>query len=82
MVVLPFQFAALLVVIFILEIAAGIAGFVMKGQVDDWIEDYMTKSMKDGNKVWDDVQKDVSSVKFLRNFLTSKMYACCNHPKI
>ena len=64
MVVLSFQFAALLVVIFILEIAAGIAGFVMKGQVDDWIEDYMTKSMKDGNKVWDDVQKDVSSVKF------------------
>lgn len=51
-------FAALLVVIFILEIAAGIAGFVMKGQVDDWIEDYMRKSMIDGNKVWDDVQKD------------------------
>ena len=32
----------------------------MKGRVNDFIDDYMERTMKDGNKVWDDVQKDVS----------------------
>ena len=43
-----------------LEIAAGIAGFVLRGKVDDFVEDYMDKTLKDRNKVWDEVQKDVS----------------------
>ena len=68
----------MLVVIFILEIAAGIAGFVMKGQVNDWIEDYMTKSMKDGNKVWDDVQKDVCIHAKYGDFFFLSYFCVCN----
>ena len=55
-----FQFGVLLTVIFILEIAAGIAGFVLRGKVEGYVEDYMDRTLKHKNKVWDEVQKDVS----------------------
>jgi CD63 antigen len=51
-------FAVLLIIIFILEISAGIAGFVLKNKVKGYVEEYMGKTMKDGNKVWDEVQTD------------------------
>lgn len=51
-------FAVLLVIIFILEIAAGIAGFVLRGKVEHYVEEYMDKTLAGDNKVWDTVQKD------------------------
>lgn len=51
-------FAGLMVIIFIMEIAGGIAGFVMKGKVQDSVEKYMEKTLKEKNRVWDEVQKD------------------------
>lgn len=52
-------FAVLLTIIFILEIAGGIAGFVLKGKVGDTVTKYMGQTMDNNNtKVWDEVQKD------------------------
>lgn len=51
-------FAVLLIIIFILEIAGGIAGFVLKGKVKGVVEGYMSDTLKRGDKVWDEVQKD------------------------
>jgi len=51
-------FAVLLILIFIMEISAGIAGFVLKNKVRGYAEEYMSKTMKDGNKVWNEVQTD------------------------
>ena len=56
----------LLTVIFILEIAAGIAGFVLRGKVEGYGEEYMDRTLKNKNKVWDEVQKDVSIDNSLR----------------
>lgn len=51
-------FAVLLFIIFVLEIAAGIAGFVLRGKVEHYVEDYMDKTLANNDKVWDTVQKD------------------------
>ncbi|KAL4217389.1 cd63 antigen [Mactra antiquata] len=50
-------FAGLLIFIFILEIAGGIAGFVLKGKVEETVEGYMKDNIKNNASVWDDVQK-------------------------
>lgn len=51
-------YAVLLVIIFILEISGGIAGFVLKDKATGMVKEYMEKSLKNDNKVWDEVQKD------------------------
>lgn len=49
-------FAGLLVIIFIMEIAGGIAGFVLKGQVEETVEKYMKENIQKNATVWDKVQ--------------------------
>lgn len=51
-------FAGLLVIIFILEIAGGIAGFVLRGKVKDSVEKYMKKNIDKNVTAWDKVQED------------------------
>uniref|UniRef100_K1Q8Q8 CD63 antigen n=1 Tax=Magallana gigas TaxID=29159 RepID=K1Q8Q8_MAGGI len=60
-----FQYAVLLVIIFILEISAGIAGYVYHGEVETEVKKMMTetqaeytKSGGDKAKVWDTIQKE------------------------
>lgn len=76
-------FAVLLVVIFVLEIAAGIAGFVLRGRVEGFVEDYMDKTLKNNNKVWNEVQKDFKccGVKNYTDWIDANMTvpsACCD----
>lgn len=62
-----FQFSILLVLIFILELAAGISGYVLKGETQDLLKKSLTNTMADyGNKdhvditvAWDTVQLNV-----------------------
>lgn len=66
--VLCLQFAALVGVIFIIEMGAGIAGFVLKGKVKGFVNTEMKDSMtnyKNGNSAgvtltWDQTQQNVS----------------------
>ncbi|KAL3855756.1 hypothetical protein ACJMK2_014959 [Sinanodonta woodiana] len=57
-------YAVLLTIIFILEIAGGIAGFVLKGKVQTSVENLMNHSLDEQIKnhppkgIWDDVQKE------------------------
>ncbi|XP_053386083.1 CD63 antigen-like, partial [Mercenaria mercenaria] len=51
-------FAGLLIIIFIMEIAGGIAGFVLKGQVEKTVEKYMKDNIKKNATVWDKLQKE------------------------
>ncbi|WAR11453.1 CD63-like protein [Mya arenaria] len=52
-------FSALLIFIFILEISAGIAGYVYKSQVESYVEKYMKESIgKNNTKAWETVQKE------------------------
>lgn len=57
-------FATLLILVFILELSAGIAGYVLRGQAADLIETKMRTSMEQYNKseeiktVWDTLQID------------------------
>lgn len=58
-------YAVLLVIIFILEISAGIAGYVYHGEVETEVKKMMTetqaeytKSAGDKAKVWDTIQKE------------------------
>lgn len=53
-------FSSLLIFIFILEIAAGIAAYVYRNQVQTVVEDYMTKTISNPNiDVWNAIQKDL-----------------------
>jgi CD63 antigen len=60
-----FQFAILLCLIFILEIAGGVAGYIMKDDVYDMLETRMNSTLKSYNssdivkKTWNIVQHDV-----------------------
>lgn len=61
------QFVALLVLIFILEFAAGISGYVLKGATEEYLKGSMEESMKHYNdtatneatEIWDLVQNKV-----------------------
>lgn len=67
-----FQFSALLVLIFILELAAGISGYVLNESTGKFLHDKLTKSMNDYQfnptaenvtivtKTWDVIQRSVS----------------------
>ncbi|CAG2238368.1 CD63 [Mytilus edulis] len=53
-------FAGILVIIFICEMAAGIAGFIYKDKVDEQISKLMKESIKDGKALddWNKVQQE------------------------
>ncbi|XP_052080053.1 CD63 antigen-like [Mytilus californianus] len=53
-------FAGILIIIFICEMAAGIAGFIYKDKVDGEISKLMKETIKDGKALedWDKVQKE------------------------
>ncbi|KAL5005687.1 hypothetical protein ScPMuIL_016845 [Solemya velum] len=82
-------FAVLLGLIFVLEIAGGITGFVLKNQVLDGVKDLMRESEKNykpGN-VWDKVQKDFNccGIEDYKSWADSKAFngtelpnSCCN----
>jgi len=63
---LTMTFAVCLAIIFVLEIAGGIAGFVMRDQLEEEVENVLTKAMKnyggtghDGvTKTWDKMQEE------------------------
>jgi CD63 antigen len=52
--------AVILIIIFICELAAGIAGFIYKDQVDTEVKDLMIKTINSGdaNADWDKVQEE------------------------
>lgn len=62
-----FQFSALLVLIFILELAAGIAGYVLEDQAEAIIKGKMLHNLPfyanttEIREAWDFIQKDVSN---------------------
>lgn len=53
-------FAVILIIIFICELAAGIAGFIYKNKVDEGVQDLMNKTIKDqsANDDWNKVQQE------------------------
>lgn len=63
--IIVLQFAALITIILICELGAGIAGYVLRGKVETWLTDGMKDSMnnydeKDGvTATWDKVQQEV-----------------------
>lgn len=82
-------FAALLTLIFILELAAGIAAFVRRDEVVKVLGDSMNKTMEDYNKTqsstdfWDGLQKDEKccGVRSFTNWTDTIKYiptSCCN----
>ena len=62
------QFAGLLLVIFGMELAGGITGYVLQGDVEDMLRSTVNNSMfkyphnKEIMKTWDIMQHDVSTV--------------------
>jgi len=62
------QFACLLLVIFGMELAGGITGYVLQGDVEDMLQSTVNNSMykylhnKEITKTWDIMQHDVSTV--------------------
>lgn len=59
------QFATLMVLVFVLELAGGISGYVLRSHATTIVADNMKESMaqynssKDIALLWDEVQKDV-----------------------
>lgn len=60
------QFSTLLILIFILELAAGIAGYALRNQTTSYLTGTLTESMQDyklssdTTYMWDLIQKEVS----------------------
>lgn len=64
-------FSILLILVFILELSAGISGYVLRNQTINLIDDSLTNSMqhyKNGSveiqTIWDEIQIDVSLLNF------------------
>lgn len=63
-----FQFSTLLILVFILELAAGIAGYALRDTTTDFLTDKLTESLDSYNVsgdgevtvMWDLIQKEVS----------------------
>lgn len=93
---LTMTFAVCLAIIFILEIAGGIAGFVLRDKIDDEVKDDLTEAMKnygkeghDGvTKTWDKLQEEleccgVDSYEDWKNIanITRIPESCCKDAK-
>lgn len=67
--VLLLQFSTLLILIFVLEFAAGISGYVLRNQTGEYLTEKLTDSLQKYNasaddpvtKMWDEIQTEVSN---------------------
>lgn len=68
---LLFQYSTFLIVIFLLEIAVGIAGVLLKNRTEDFANQALHKSMMQYNNNteitfdWDNIQRHVSGIIYL-----------------
>lgn len=69
-----FQFSTLLILIFILELSAGISGYILRGSTTEYLDQklkeslnkYNTTNAEENTKTWDIIQSTVSLLSLIK----------------